>query len=236
MATSKIEWTDETWNPITGCTKCSQGCENCYAASFAERLRCMGSERYSNGFKVAVHPEIFEMPLGWKKPRKVFVNSMSDIFHEEVNEDDILALFDVMNRAERHIFQVLTKRAERLKELDKKIKWTSNIWMGVSVESNIYNSRVDLLRTCGAKCKFVSAEPLLGPLKDLDLSEIDWLIVGGESGPRSRPMKEEWVIDLKEKAIDAGVAFFFKQWGGTNKKKSGSLLQGKYYKEYPTLK
>jgi len=235
MAASKIEWTEETWNPVTGCTKYSDGCLNCYAARFAERLKNMGSERYVDGFKLTIHKDTYERPLHWAKPRMIFVNSMSDLFHENLPDNEILEIFDVMNRATQHTFQVLTKRSERLVELSNRINWTKNIWMGVSIESDGYLKRADDLRKCGAKTKFISAEPLLGSLRALDLSDIDWLIVGGESGPKSRPMNEEWVLELRDKARATRTAFFFKQWGGAQKKKRGSLLQGEYYKEYPNV-
>lgn len=236
MAASKIEWTEETWNPITGCSKCSAGCQHCYAEIFAKRLQAMGNERYKDAFKVTVHRDLFEKPLDWKKPKMIFVNSMSDIFHEDIPEQDILDLFDVMNRATWHTFQVLTKRADRMVELSDRINWTDNIWMGVSVENSDALNRCEQLKETGAKIKFVSAEPLLESISDIDLTGIDWLIVGGESGAGSRPMEKEWVIELRDKAEDSDVAFFFKQWGGTRKKKAGSDLDGKQYKAYPKLK
>ena len=236
MAASKIEWTEETWNPITGCSKCSAGCQHCYAEIFAKRLQAMGNERYKDAFKVTVHRDLFEKPLDWKKPKMIFVNSMSDIFHEDIPEQDILDLFDVMNRATWHTFQVLTKRADRMVELSDRINWTDNIWMGVSVENSDALNRCEQLKETGAKIKFVSAEPLLESISDIDLTGIDWLIVGGESGAGSRPMEKEWVIELRDKAEDSDVAFFFMQWGGTRKKKAGSDLDGKQYKAYPKLK
>ena len=236
MAASKIEWTEETWNHITGCSKCSAGCQHCYAEIFAKRLQAMGNERYKDAFKVTVHRDLFEKPLDWKKPKMIFVNSMSDIFHEDIPEQDILDLFDVMNRATWHTFQVLTKRADRMVELSDRINWTDNIWMGVSVENSDALNRCEQLKETGAKIKFVSAEPLLESISDIDLTGIDWLIVGGESGAGSRPMEKEWVIELRDKAEDSDVAFFFKQWGGTRKKKAGSDLDGKQYKAYPKLK
>ena len=236
MAASKIEWTEETWNPITGCSKCSAGCQHCYAEIFAKRLQAMGNERYKDAFKVTVHRDLFEKPLDWKKPKMIFVNSMSDIFHEDIPEQDILDLFDVMNRATWHTFQVLTKRADRMVELSDRINWTDNIWMGVSVENSDALNRCEQLKETGAKIKFVSAEPLLESISDIDLTGIDWLIVGGESGAGSRPMEKEWVIELRDKAEDSDVAFFFKQWGGTRKKKAGIDLDGKQYKAYPKLK
>ena len=190
MALSKIEWTEETWNPITGCTKCSDGCKHCYAATFARRLQAMGNPRYVNGFQVTIHEDLIEKPFDWKKPKLVFVNSMSDLFHDDVSDEIILRIFDVMNRASLHTFQVLTKRSERLLNLSTKIKWTSNIWMGVSIENQSTIFRCEDLKKTNAAIKFISAEPLLGPLSILDLNNIDWLIVGGESGAGSRPIEE----------------------------------------------
>ena len=236
MAASKIEWTEETWNPITGCTKCSAGCLHCYAATFAMRLKAMGNERYKNGFAVTVHRDLFERPLKWKKPKMIFVNSMSDIFHEDVPDQDILDLFAVMNKASWHTFQVLTKRADRMLELSDRITWTDNIWMGVSVENEEALYRCDLLKRTGARIKFISAEPLIESISGIDLEGIDWLIVGGESGPQSRPMDKEWVLELRDKAKETKTAFFFKQWGGTQKKKNGSALEGRHYKQYPKVK
>lgn len=236
MAVSKIEWTEETWNPITGCSKCSNGCKHCYAEKFAKRLQAMGNERYKNAFKVTVHRDLFERPLHWTKPKMIFVNSMSDLFHPKVAQKDILAIFDVMNRASWHTFQILTKRADRLVELSDKIKWTDNIWMGVSIEDKDALVRCEKLKQTGAKIKFVSAEPLLDSISEINLDGIDWLIVGGESGAGSRPMEEEWVLELKDKAHEAGTAFFFKQWGGTRKKKTGCKLKGREYKQYPKKK
>ena len=235
MAT-KIEWTEETWNPVTGCTKYSAGCEHCYAATFARRLKAMGNKRYINGFDVTVHRDLFTKPLEWKKSKMIFVNSMSDLFHEEVPEADILAIFDIMNKATNHTFQILTKRAKRLVQLTPQIKGTDNIWMGVSVENKATIYRCEELKKTGAKVKFVSAEPLLESISEINLKGIDWLIVGGESGPQSRKMEESWVVELKDLASQNNIPFFFKQWGGTNKKKTGSLLQGKQYKQYPKTK
>ena len=233
---TKIEWTEETWNPVTGCTKFSAGCELCYAATFARRLQAMKCPRYENGFKVTVHLDLFDKPLKWKNPKMVFVNSMSDLFHEDVPDEDVLSIFATMNAASQHTFQVLTKRSKRLAELSSKINWTSNIWMGVSVENKEAIRRCEDLKTTGAQIKFVSAEPLLESISDINLDGIDWLIVGGESGPKSRKMDESWVVELRNLAQENNIPFFFKQWGGTNKKKSGSLLQGKQYKQYPKTK
>lgn len=230
---SKIEWTESTWNPVTGCSPMSAGCQHCYAARFAKRLQAMGNPRYKNAFEVTVHDDLISLPLSWKKPQMIFVNSMSDLFHEEVSDDVIKRIFATMNATPQHTYQILTKRAERLYQLSPELIWSDNIWMGVSIENQDVVYRADLLRGTGAHIKFISAEPLLSSLDELSLDGIDWLIVGGESGPGSRLMLEEWVLVLKAKAEDAGTAFFFKQWGGTNKKKAGSLLQGKSYKAYP---
>lgn len=232
---SKIEWTEVTWNPVTGCSKVSEGCLNCYAERMSKRLKAMKNKRYENEFKVTIHRDLFEEPLKWKKSRIIFVNSMSDLFHSDVPDDDILKIFEVMNKAKHHIFQVLTKREDRLLELSKKIKWTDNIWMGVTVESDKYFKRIEVLRKIDSKIKFLSCEPLLGSLKGIDLNGIDWVIVGGESGPGAREMKEEWAINLLESSRKYKTKFFFKQWGGINKKKKGRLLQDKEYNEMPDV-
>ncbi len=233
--TSKIEWTNETWNPVTGCTKVSPGCKNCYADRMANRLKAMGVERYSQGFKLRVQEDVLQLPLKWKSPKLVFVNSMSDLFHKNVPLEFIKKVFEVMNSCPQHKFQILTKRSERLLELNKELNWTENIWMGVSVESQDYTWRINHLAKTNAKIKFLSIEPLIGPIKRLPLKKIDWVIVGGESGPGSRPMKEEWVIDLKNICVDKQIPFFFKQWGGTNKKKTGRLLENKEWNEMPNV-
>ena len=230
---SPIEWTESTWNPVTGCTKISPGCKNCYAKRMAERLQLMGQRNYVNGFDLTLQPHALELPLRWKKPQRVFVNSMSDLFHDDVPLGYIRQVFDVMRRAHWHQFQVLTKRAERLLELSESLDWAPNIWMGVSVENAAYKSRIDYLRRTGARVKFVSVEPLLGPTEDMNLSGIDWVIVGGESGPGARELKREWVIDIRKQCRLAGVPFFFKQWGGVNKKRTGRLLDGRTYDEFP---
>ena len=235
MAKSAIEWTESTWNPLTGCTKVSPGCKHCYAERMAKRLQAMGQPNYINGFELAMHEKVLDVPIRWKKPQTIFVNSMSDLFHEQVPESFIQKVFDVMRRAHWHRFQVLTKRAKRLERLSPKIEWPPNVWMGVSVESFKYLSRVDHLRRTGASIKFLSLEPLLGPLPRLDLEGIDWVIVGGESGPHARPMRESWVIEIRDKCRLAGVPFFFKQWGGKNKKKAGRLLQGRTWSEMPEV-
>lgn len=235
MNKTKIQWTEMTWNPITGCTKISDGCMNCYAARMAKRLRAMGNPRYINEFNVTVHKDLLEVPLDIKQPRMIFVNSMSDLFHKDVPDDVIIKVFETMNKAHWHTFQVLTKRPERVLAMDQAglLKWSSNIWMGTTVENDKYVDRIDKLRKTKANIKFLSCEPLLGSLKDISLEEIDWVIVGGESGPKSREMEKEWVLELKELCEKDGVAFFFKQWGGINKKKSGRLLDGKTYDGYP---
>lgn len=230
---SKMEWTDRTWNCITGCTRFSVGCIHCYAAIMARRLKAMGQAKYTNGFKLTLHEDLLEQPLEWKKPKRIFVNSMSDTFHEDVPKEFIKRIFDTMNCADWHQFQVLTKRSERLLELDSHLDWTKNIWMGVTVEREDYVLRIEDLRQTGAHIKFLSLEPLLGPMPGLNLDGIDWVIVGGESGPGARPMSKEWVLDIRDQCIDRGVPFFFKQWGGVNKKRKGRLLDGKLWDEYP---
>ena len=234
MATqSAIEWTESTWNPVSGCTKISTGCKNCYAERMAKRLKAMGQRRYRNGFKLTLHPEALKEPFAWKKPRVVFVNSMSDLFHEDIPLDFIKAVFAVMNANTRHVFQILTKRSARLLELAPLLEWSKNIWMGVTVENDDYISRVDDLRTVNSAVRFLSVEPLLGPLENIELDGMDWVIVGGESGPGARPMLEEWVLDIKKKCEFEKVPFFFKQWGGINKKKAGRILQGKTFDQFP---
>jgi protein gp37 len=230
---SPIEWTESTWNPVTGCTKISPGCKNCYAKRMAERLQLMGQPNYVNGFDLTLQPQALELPLRWKKPQRVFVNSMSDLFHDDVPFDFIQRVFDVMRRAHWHQFQVLTKRAERLEQLSPRIDWPSNVWMGVSVENAKYASRIDFLRRTGAAVKFLSIEPLIGPVGPLDLAGIHWVIAGGESGPGARPMERAWVVDIRRQCRAARVAFFFKQWGGVNKKKTGRVLDGRTYDEMP---
>lgn len=233
MKNSKIEWTETTWNPSTGCTKISEGCKNCYAERMSKRLCAMGTEKYRNAFELTLHNDVLSEPKTWKAPRTVFVNSMSDLFHEEMPFAFIQQVFTVMNQCPRHTFQVLTKRADMLFEYDEKLKWTKNIWMGVTVESDKQISRISALRHCGANVKFLSIEPLLTALPYIDLSGIDWVIVGGESGPGARPLEESWVIEIKKMCQNQNVPFFFKQWGGTNKKKNGRLLQGKVWSEMP---
>jgi protein gp37 len=230
---SGIEWTESTWNPVTGCNKISPGCKHCYAERMAERLQAMGQANYRNGFELTLQPKMLELPLGWKKPQTIFVNSMSDLFHDDVPVEYIRRVFEVMSRAHWHRFQILTKRADRLADLAPDLQWTPNLWMGVSVESQDYVGRIDRLRGTGALIKFLSLEPLLGPLPDLDLGGIGWVIVGGESGFRARPMDPAWVDDIRKQCRRARVPFFFKQWGGVNKKKAGRLLDGRTWDEMP---
>ena len=233
MAESSIEWTEVTWNPTTGCNKVSAGCKFCYAEVMAKRLQAMGIDKYQDGFGLALHPETLRQPYRWKKPRVVFVNSMSDLFHERVPMSYIKRVFQVMNDNSQHVFQVLTKRSERLLECAEDLSWTSNIWMGVSVEDERVLHRIDDLSRTPARTKFLSCEPLIGPLERLELGNIDWVIVGGESGRKPRPMNPAWAIDIQEQCDQADVAFFFKQWGGVNKKKAGRTLNGRTYSEMP---
>lgn len=233
MSKTTIEWTDTTWNPTTGCTKVSAGCKFCYAEVMTKRLKGMGQEKYKDGFALKVHPDTLDDPYTWRKPRIVFVNSMSDLFHEDVPLGFIKRVFKVMNECPSHTFQVLTKRAERLAEVSKHLKWTPNIWMGVSVEDSRVIHRIDHLRKTDAMIKFLSCEPLIGALPNLNLKGIDWVIVGGESGHKPRPMEPEWVLDLQRQCKKARVAFFFKQWGGRNKAANGRILEGRTYDEMP---
>ncbi len=237
MATTKIEWTESTWNPITGCTKISSGCKFCYAEVMARRLKAMGQEKYRNGFDLTLHPETLQEPNTWKKPKMIFVNSMSDLFHKDIPVEYLQRVFKVIKENPQHVFQVLTKRADVLRYYDSEgwLEWPHNLWMGVTVESRDVIHRIENLRNTSARVKFLSCEPLLSPLENMNLKGIDWVIVGGESGRTPRPMKEEWVVDIKEQCQNANVAFYFKQWGGTNKKKAGSALAGKAYKEMPVI-
>jgi len=233
---SGIEWTESTWNPITGCSKISPGCKFCYAERMAERLQAMGQRNYRNGFALTLQPHMLNLPLQWRKPQTIFVNSMSDLFHDEVPVSYIRQIFDVMRQASWHRFQVLTKRSARLAQLSSQLEWTPNIWMGVSVETDRYRFRIDHLRSTNAHVKFLSLEPLLGPLINLDLSKIDWAIVGGESGPHARDLNPAWVTDLRDQCRWAKVPFFFKQWGGKNKKRAGRILDGRTWDQMPSLK
>jgi protein gp37 len=234
MATnSHIEWTDATWNPVTGCTKISPGCKNCYAERLAIRLKAMGQANYRNGFKLTLQPQMLELPLRWKTPKRIFVNSMSDLFHKDVPTDYIKRVFETMNNADWHQYQVLTKRSDRVLELCEELDWSPQIWMGASVENEKYKFRIDELRKTKAHVKFLSLEPLLGPLGKLELSWIDWVIVGGESGPGARAVKPEWVTEIRDQCVASGTAFFFKQWGGVQKSKTGRTLDGRTWDEMP---
>jgi protein gp37 len=235
MAQSTIEWTDATWNPVTGCTKISPGCKHCYAERMAKRLMMMGQANYRNGFETTLQPHMLELPFKWKSPKRIFVNSMSDLFHTDVPLDYIEQVFSVMRRAHWHQYQVLTKRSERLLELSLRLEWAPHIWMGVSVENEKYVERIDDLRKTQAHVKFLSLEPLLGPLHKLDLRGIDWAIVGGESGPGARPVDPAWVTDIRDQCLRADVAFFFKQWGGVQKKKTGRELEGRTWDQMPQV-
>jgi protein gp37 len=230
---SAIEWTDATWNPVTGCTKLSPGCKNCYAERLSARLKAMGNPRYFNGFDLTLHPDQLALPLKWKQPRRVFVNSMSDLFHETIPEHFIREVFSVMARAHWHVFQVLTKRASRLVELASKLEWPRNVWQGVSVENADYVDRIEHLRETPAAIRFLSIEPLLGPIPRLPLRDIHWVIVGGESGPQARPMESNWVTGIRNQCVAAGVPFFFKQWGGRTPKSGGRVLGGRTWDEMP---
>jgi protein gp37 len=232
---SHIEWTDATWNPVTGCSKISPGCKFCYAERLSRRLQAMGQKNYLNGFNVTLQPHMLEHPLLWKQPRRIFVNSMSDLFHEEVPSRYITQVFDVMRRAPWHQYQVLTKRSERLLELNAMLLWQPQTWMGVSIESENYLYRADHLRLTGAYVKFLSIEPLLGSLKKLNLRGINWVIVGGESGPGARPMNPEWVREIRDRCTRACVPFFFKQWGGIFKRRTGRLLDGRTWSDMPEV-
>jgi protein gp37 len=235
MAKSSIEWTEMTWNPTTGCTKISQGCKFCYAEIMSRRLKAMGVEKYKDNFEVRTHLSALNEPYTWKKSKVVFVNSMSDLFHKDIPLEFIQKVFKVMNENPQHVFQVLTKRAERLLELHTELKWSHNIWMGVSVEDSENVHRIDFLRKINSRVKFLSLEPLIGSIPNMDLSGIDWAIVGGESGHNPRPMDADWVLDIQEQCKKADVAFFFKQWGGKNKKKNGRILNGRTYDEMPEI-
>ena len=230
---SRIEWTETTWNPVTGCTKVSPGCKNCYADRMSRRLQAMGVPKYQDGFSVAVHPETLGDPLRWRKPRRVFVNSMSDLFHEAVTTAFIEAVFRVMNEASRHTFQVLTKRPSRVRLLNSRLHWTSNIWLGTSIESEPWLRRLESLRDAGARTKFLSLEPLLGPLPNLTLDGVDWVIAGGESGPGARPIHPDWVRRIRDRCEEDDVPFFFKQWGGVFKKRTGRTLDGRTWDQFP---
>lgn len=230
---SRIEWTETTWNPVTGCTKISQGCKHCYADRMSRRLQAMGVPKYRDGFAVAIHPQVLRDPLRWRKPRLVFVNSMSDLFHQAVPTSFVEAVFAVMNAAPQHTFQVLTKRPARVQSLNSRLRWTPNIWLGTSIESDDWLGRLDCLRETGAHTKFLSLEPLLGPLPGLTLDGVDWVIAGGESGPGARPMHADWVRHIRDRCVDSDVPFFFKQWGGVFKKRTGRTLDGRVWDQFP---
>lgn len=232
---SSIEWTQATWNPVTGCTKVSQGCKHCYAERLAKRLQAMGNPRYTRGFQVTLHHDQIDLPLRWKTPRLIFVNSMSDLFHKDVPLDFLLAVFKTMEKATWHTFQVLTKRPERAAELADRLPWPPNVWIGTSVESVDVLDRAGWLQRVPGAVRFLSLEPLLGPIPHLPLHGIDWVIVGGESGPEARPMKPEWVRQIRAQCLTRKVPFFFKQWGGANKKMAGRLLDGRTWSDMPAL-
>jgi protein gp37 len=241
---STIEWTESTWNPTTGCDRTSVGCDHCYALTLSKRLKAMGVAKYQKdgdprtsgpGFGVTVHPEVLEIPKRWSAPRVVFVNSMSDLFHDDVPAGFIRDVFDVMSDTPQHTYQVLTKRSRRLAKLAESLDWPPNVWMGVSVENDRYQFRIDHLREISAAVRFLSIEPLLGPILDLDLDGIGWVIVGGESGPGARPMDPQWACDVRDRCIECGVAFFFKQWGGRTPKAGGRELEGRTWDEKPEV-
>lgn len=237
MATvSNIEWTEMTWNPVTGCHKVSRGCKHCYAERMAKRLRAMGAVRYRNGFEPTLHADLVDLPRRWKKPRVIFVNSMSDLFQEDVPDDFIRRVFATMRACPQHTFQILTKRSERLKKLGESLPWTENIWMGVSVEDARVEGRINDLASVPAHIRFLSCEPLIGPLENIPLKAIHWVIVGGESGPGARPMKREWVESIYRQCRRSDVPFFFKQWGGVRKDMTGRELYGRTYDEMPSIK
>lgn len=233
MSTTTIEWTEATWNPVTGCSKISPGCQNCYAERMAKRLQAMGQPNYRDGFAVRVHERMLEVPIKWAKPRMVFVNSMGDLFHEEVPLAFIQRVFEVIERTPRHTYQLLTKRADRLADIASLLPWHRNVWVGVTVEDNERLSRVTKLRQVPSIVKFLSIEPLLGPLPDLDLGRIDWVIVGGESGPGARPMHRDWALEIRDACIDNAVPFFFKQWGGVRKKAAGRKIEDRIWNQMP---
>jgi protein gp37 len=233
---SAIEWTEATWNPVTGCSKISPGCAHCYAETFAERWRGVPGHPYEQGFDLKLWPERLDQPLRWKRPRTIFVNSMSDLFHEDIPDQFVGDVFRVMGEADWHVFQILTKRHERLLELGQDLDWPPNVWMGVSIENRRFVHRADYLREVPAATRFISAEPLLGPLDDLELNGIDWLIAGGESGPGHRPVREEWLRELRDRCLAEDVAFFFKQWGGARPKTGGRLLEGRTWDEMPVMR
>ena len=231
---TKIEWTGTSWNAITGCSKISIGCRYCYAERMANRLQKMGQKKYKHGFKVALHYNELETPLKWKKSQVIFVNSMSDLFHKDVPDEFILKMFETMKKAHWHTFQILTKRSERLVSMVNKLPWPDNIWMGVTVENSDNVYRLTDLGKVPSYIRFVSMEPLLGPIHRFPYDKVDWVIIGGESGPHARPIEKSWVLEIRNQCIKNYIPFFFKQWGGFNKKKNGRLLDGKYWDEIPS--
>lgn len=242
MTTTSIEWTDTTWNPVTGCDRVAAGCDNCYALALSKRLKAMGVAKYQAdgnpvtsgpGFGVTVHPAALTLPMKWQKPRMVFVNSMSDLFHPKVPIGFVREIFDVIRATPQHTYQILTKRAKRMARVSDRLDWPENIWMGTSVEDLASTPRIDDLRLVPARIRFLSCEPLLQALPDLDLTGVGWVIVGGESGPRARPIDREWVVDIRDQAVAAGVPFFFKQWGGLTPKQRGRVLDGRTWEQYP---
>lgn len=233
--TTRIEWTDASWNPCTGCSKISPGCQHCYAERMAHRLQAMGQERYRNGFELTTHPDLVDTPLRWRKPRMIFVNSMSDLFHPDIPEEFIRRVFETMARASWHTFQVLTKRSRRLRGLANRLTWPDNVWAGVSVEGPRYLGRIDDLGQVPARVRFLSLEPLLAELPSLPLDGIGWVIVGGESGPGARPLQPEWVRRIRDQCEERGVPFFLKQWGGVNKKRAGRVLDGRTWDAMPAI-
>jgi protein gp37 len=235
MSDTTIEWTEVTWNPTTGCDKISAGCKFCYAEVMSKRLMAMGQHKYRNNFDLTIHESELTRPYSWRKPRTVFVNSMSDLFHKDVPTEFIKQVWRVMNETPQHTYQVLTKRAERIEELSNQLTWTPNIWMGVSIENELVMHRLEHLRNTGALIKFISAEPLIGPLPNMNLKGIHWVIVGGESGKGARLMEKKWVIDIKDQCRKFNTSFFFKQWGGVRKKEAGRLLDGIEYNEFPVI-
>ena len=230
---SSIEWTESTWNPVTGCTKISPGCAHCYAERMAKRLQAMGQARYRDGFRVTLQPDVVDMPLRWKHPRTIFVNSMSDLFHKDIPDEFIARCFSVMRQASQHTFQVLTKRPERAVELASCLPWPDNVWMGTTVENADYVHRIRSLVQIPAAIRFLSLEPLLGPIQRLPLKGIQWVIVGGESGPAARPIELAWILQIRNQCVSRRVPFFFKQWGGVNKSLAGREIDGMYWSEMP---
>lgn len=233
-AKSTIEWTDASWNPVTGCTQVGPGCDHCYALTFAERFRGVKGHPFEQGFDLRLRPDRLNLPLTWKKPRRIFVNSMSDVFHKDIPDDYIFSVFETMNRADWHIYQILTKRSSRMAELGPQLPWAPHIWAGVTIELNSMVNRANHLRRVPAHVRFISAEPLLGPLPDLNLTDIHWLIAGGESGHGYRPCEADWIRDLRDRSESQGVAFFFKQWGGRTPKAGGRDLDGRTWDEMPS--